>query len=141
MTPCQKIKKEILLSFMKNVNDPQREINKKESDIIKSLNSGIIAETVDEQYQMLRDAEIHWDYECDFREGECETNIPSEWSRHYESKSVAMKCSDGSWVGWTYWYGGGKHGDPGSIEWMEDAYNLEVTETEKLVVVREFKKI
>lgn len=49
--------------------------------------------------------------------------------------------TDGSWVGWVYWYGGGKHGDPEDIEWMKDAYDLELTETEKLVVVQEFKKI
>ena len=74
------------------------------------------------------------------REGEVETDIPCEWSRHYESKSVAAKMLDGSWVGWTYWYGGGKHGEPEEIDWIEDAYNLSCTEEEKLVLVRTFTK-
>jgi len=48
--------------------------------------------------------------------------------------------SCGDWVGWTYWYGGGKHGEPDAIDWLSDAYNLIVTEEEKLVVVRTYTK-
>ena len=29
-------------------------------------------------------------------------------SRHYEAESVVAQVPDGSWVGWTYWTGGGK---------------------------------
>lgn len=76
----------------------------------------------------------------DVRSGSVETNIAQEYSRHYESKSVASQAVDGSWIGWTYWYGGGKHGDPGSIDWIDEAYDLECEEEEKLVIVREFKK-
>ena len=53
------------------------------------------------------------------------TGLIAPYSRHYESKAVAAEMLDGSWVGWTYWYGGGKHGEPGAIEWMEDAYDVE----------------
>jgi hypothetical protein len=74
----------------------------------------------------------------EMREGEFETNIPTSCSRHYESKSVATKMLDGSWVGWTYWYGGGKHGCPEEIEWIEDAYDLICSEEEKMVAVRTF---
>jgi hypothetical protein len=81
-----------------------------------------------------------YDARYEAREGEVETDIPCEWSRHYESKSVAAKMLDGSWVGWTYWYGGGKHGEPWAIDWIEDAYNLSCTEEEKLVLVRTFTK-
>ena len=70
-----------------------------------------------------------------------ETDIPcGEWSRHYESKSVAAKMPDGSWVGWTYWYGGGKHGEPEAIDWMESAYNIDCVEEERVVTVRTFTK-
>lgn len=86
-----------------------------------------------------------FDYLCDakseIREGDVETDVPCDYSRHYESKSVAMKCVDGTWVGWTYWYGGGKHGEPEAVDWMEYAYNLDVKEEEKLVVVRTFAKV
>lgn len=76
----------------------------------------------------------------EIREGQVETNIPSEYSRHYESQSVAAKAPNGQWVGWTYWYGGGKHGEPEAIDWMEYAYFLDCKEEEKLVVVQTFSK-
>ena len=69
-----------------------------------------------------------------------ETDIPCEGSRHYESKSVAAKMPDGSWVGWTYWYGGGKHGEPEAIDWMESAYNIDCVEEARVVTVRTFTK-
>ncbi|MEP6001741.1 MAG: hypothetical protein ABJ276_17130, partial [Parasphingorhabdus sp.] len=74
----------------------------------------------------------------EFRCSGIETDIPCEDSRHYESKSVAQKCSDGSWVGWTCWFGGGKHGEPDSIDWIEYAYDVNVTEEQKMVTVRTF---
>ena len=100
----------------------------------------VSADNVDALYQQLVDDEDHWDAVNEVREGEVETGVKCEWSRHYESKSVAAKYIDGTWVGWTYWYGGGKHGEPESIDWMEDAYDLNVAETEKVVTVREFAK-
>ena len=67
-----------------------------------------------------------------------ETGIDAPYSRHYESKSVGMKMPDGSWVGWTYWYGGGKFGEPEEVNWIDDAYDLAVTEEQKMVTVRTF---
>lgn len=67
-----------------------------------------------------------------------ETGLPAPSSRHYESEAVAYQYVDGSWVGWSYWYGGGKHGEPEAIDWMEDAYDVNCTEEEKVVVVRTF---
>lgn len=74
------------------------------------------------------------------RQGDIQTDIPPPYSRHYESMSMASQLPDLSWVGWTYWYGGGKHGEPEAIDWMEDAYDLECHEEEKVVVVRTFKE-
>ena len=80
--------------------------------------------------------------EC--RGGSEETGLPVDADyrtlRHYEATSVAAKMPDGSWVGWLYWLGGGKHGEPESVDWMEDAYPLDVTEEERVVVVRTFLK-
>lgn len=102
--------------------------------------SVITAENVDDLYGELEDKDEHWDYLSELREGDEETNIPCERSRHYESKSVAAKAPDGKWIGWTFWYGGGKHGEPEAIDWISDAYFLNVTEEEKMVVVRTFEK-
>jgi hypothetical protein len=81
------------------------------------------------------------EFERDFRCSGEETDLPTDSSRHYECYEVAREMCDGTWVGWTYWYGGGKFGDPQSISWMADAYEVCVTEEERLVVVKTFKKI
>lgn len=69
------------------------------------------------------------------RGGECETGLKCEYSRHYEAKAVAAKLPDGSWVGWTFWYGGGKHGEPSGIDWIDDAYDLKCEVVQKPVKV------
>lgn len=129
MTPKHKIQREILRAAQEN-----------EPEVFDfgELNT---AEQIDEAYNILVEANAHWDYESEFREGDIETNIPNEYSRHYETKSVAMKTTEGDWIGWTYYYGGGKYGEPGSIDWMSESYDLECFEEEKLVVVRTFKKV
>jgi hypothetical protein len=82
-----------------------------------------------------------WDAENEIREGNAETNLKCDFSRHYESKGVASKLPDGTWVGWTYWYGGGKHGEPEAIDWMEDAYDVKCVEEQKMVTVQTFSKV
>lgn len=62
---------------------------------------------------------------CELRGGTVETGLPSPSSRCYEGTEVAAMMPDGSWVGWTYWHGGGKHGDPDAIDWIADAYELQ----------------
>ena len=63
------------------------------------------------------------------------------WDRHYECDEVAAKCPDGTWIGWTYWHGGGKHGEPAEVEWMEYAYDVTLTEEQKMVTVRTFAAV
>jgi hypothetical protein len=68
-----------------------------------------------------------------------ETGLPERVrSRHYESDEVAAQMDDGSWVGWTFWHGGGKHSEPDAIDWIPHAYDLDVTEEQKVVTVRTF---
>lgn len=126
MTPEQKIKKEIVLRAIQD-NNLQFEGN-------------VNANNVESLYQNLVDEDLHWDYKNEIRQGQYETGLPAEYSRHYESKSVAMKMSDGTWLGWTYWFGGGKFGEPEAIEWMNTAYPLNYKEEEKVVIVRTFEK-
>lgn len=68
------------------------------------------------------------------------TGLDSPYSRHYESDAVAVQSPNGQWVGFTYWHGGGKHGEPESIDWIEHAYHLNCKEEEKVVTVRTFTK-
>ena len=130
MTPQQKIK--LLI------------INEAIEDGIEFEHPEIITEdNISDVYSALDEADecAIQDISSEIRQGDVETDLECEWSRHYECKAVASKMSDGSWVGWTYWYGGGKHGEPDSIEWIEYAYDLDVKEEEKMVLVRTFKKI
>lgn len=97
-------------------------------------------EYIEASFEVLRDSDEYWDAKSEVRGGEVETDIEADWSRHYESKSVAAKLPDGSWIGWTYWYGGGKHGEPEAVEWISEAYDLNCTEEERVVTVRTFEK-
>jgi hypothetical protein len=128
MTPEQKIKRTILQRAIAHES-----IDPIEGDI-NAANVDALFESNNDDYQLQ-------DYINEFRSGEVETGLKCDWSRHYESKSVASKLLDGTWVGWTYWYGGGKHGEPEAVDWLEDAYELTCKEEERMVVVREFTRV
>lgn len=86
------------------------------------------------------------DVRGDLRQGEMVTNVCPDYSRHYESKSVAIHIEDfegfTGYIGWTYWYGGGKHGYPSEVDWIPYAYFLDlVEEKEVITIVRTFKKV
>jgi hypothetical protein len=127
MTPMHKLKHAILA------------LDAKFSDA--ELKPDLTADEIDALYEGLVERDEHWDSMNEVRGSGEETGLPCQWSRHYESKAVAAKMPDGSWVGWTYWYGGGKHGEPEAIDWMNEAYDLECQGEEKLVVVRTFSKL
>jgi hypothetical protein len=100
----------------------------------------VTAENVDAMYEARDDANELQDIREEVRCSGIETGIACDWSRHYESKAVAGRVPDGSWVGWTYWYGGGKHGEPQAIDWMGWAYDLNCMEEERMVLVRTFTR-
>jgi len=124
MTPEQKIKHAILNIVAKWADAPAPDVT---------------AENVDELYEAADESYVQGAHNK-MRSSGIETGLPCKGSRHYESESVAAKMPDGSWVGWTYWYGGGKYGEPEDIEWMDDAYDLDCAEEEKVVIVRTFTK-
>lgn len=102
------------------------------------------AGNIDELYDEFDESEEMQDNMQDSRNevrasGE-ETGIDCEYSRNYESDSVAAKSISGKWIGWTFWHGGGKHGEPEAIDWMDEAYFLNVEEKEILTTVRTFSK-
>ncbi len=124
MTPEQKIKHLILIRDAEFADKEPPEVS---ADNVDTL----YAEAEGDDWG-LQDARE------EVRSSGIDTDIRCDWSRHYESKSVATQYVDGSWVGWTYWYGGGKHGEPEGIDWMDRAYDVACAEEEKLVVVRTF---
>lgn len=135
MTPQQKIQWIILNKYFE-------ESGMVEKDGVPEYPT-ITAENIEDVYYEIEEesGDSLQEYKYELREGEIETDIPCDYSRHYESKSVAAQAPDGTWVGWTYWYGGGKHGEPEAIDWIEDAYDLDCQEEEKLMVVQTFTKV
>lgn len=125
MTPEQKLKWAILAQTAEWEKSPAMELE-------------YPCENVDELYAQLVEQDAHWDGKNEVRCSGIDTGLPCEYSRHYESKAVAMQMPDSSWVGWTYWYGGGKYGEPEGIDWMEHAYDVDCAEEEKVVTVRTF---
>jgi hypothetical protein len=105
----------------------------------------IVFNTSSEEEQANSVLQEDWAHQtaCELRRGEFETEVETSCSQHYESHSVGMHIPDFNgftgYIGWTYWYGGGKHGNPQEIDWIPDAYFLELIE-EKTVVIKVFKK-
>jgi hypothetical protein len=131
MTPTQKIKKHLLLRLVnwRNVRLPD-------------LDTG---EQIDDAYDMYSDIEsdtMH-DLRSEVRAGQVQTSLQpyicnARLLRDYDADMVAAQMDDGSWVGWTYWQGGGRHGEPSAIQWMEDAIELSCSEAEQVIIVRTF---
>ena len=67
--------------------------------------------------------------------------IDPDYSRHYETRSVASEMFDGTWVGWTYYYGGGKHGQPEEMGWIRNSYEVTFIDEVKTITVRNFTKV
>ena len=131
MTPEQILKAAILEYVAQSISDDE--------DIELSLEGPFdTQEKIDAAFEAIE--EQYLDDEVSEAESELrgsythETGIKCDYSRHYESKAVARQFGD-KWVGWTYWYGGGKHGEPGSVEWMEHAYFVEAKEETQVVLV------
>lgn len=127
MTPTQKIKWAILAKAA-SWND-------------KPL-PAVTAENVDELYDALVAVDGHWDAKNEVRCSGQPSGIPCKvdvmLTRHYDHQAVAAKMPDGSWVGWVYWHGGGKFGEPDAIDWMEHAYALDCAEREVIRIERTF---
>jgi hypothetical protein len=125
MTPEQKLKHLVLLSAFKMSRE----------DVPQSITK----ESIDDLYRLMSardDVKAAADI---IREGVVDTSLPCSPDSGLESFSVGAQAPDGTWIGWTYWCGESKFGDPAALPWMSKAYDLDCTEAEKLVIVRTFK--
>jgi hypothetical protein len=126
---------EILLDILKDFEEKRKEyedipnfdIPESEEEIEKLFYCGEISDWTREALSEFRDSYDE------------ETDIEHDWSRHYESKSVAKRLNNGKWVGYTYWFGGGKHGESEAIDWIDEAYFLNCEE--KMVMKNFFTKV
>ena len=131
MNAQQKVKHLILIAAASMENTELPEINK---DTIDDIYDGCEGDEGAVNEDSIQDAMG----EC--REGQIETKLETQYSRHYECEEVAAKYLDGSYIGWTYWHGGGKHGEPEAIDWVSEAYDLTMTSETKTVEVMKFSK-
>jgi len=97
---------------------------------------------LDEAMVLMHD-QIGCDSEQEIMQGDWETDIQADYSRYCETKSVAVKDNAGNFIGFTKYYGGGKHFD--SYAWydtsIENAYYLTCEEKEVLTIQRTWAKV
>jgi hypothetical protein len=93
----------------------------------------------DELYDYIKEHEVMGFLE-DIRCSGTETNLePKQYSRNYEVDFVSEIIS-GRCIGWSYYYGGGKHGYPEDCDWLQTAEYLDYTEYEVTVIKRTFSR-
>jgi hypothetical protein len=140
LTPSEKIQQMIINIFIDDYMEDlvSIEAGLKEQGIILTIP---VSNNIKEVFDYIHEEYGFGDVIEVVRESGERTGVKcGRFSRHYECVEVAAEMLDGSWVGWTFWYGGGKHGNPEEIPWIEDAYDLNVSEEEKVVIVRTFTK-
>ena len=102
------------------------------------LDGHVNKDNIDDIYRHNHDECNLDDCDQEVRCGGVLTGLPSESSRHYECDSVAIRI-EGVWVGFPYWHGGGKHGEPESIGWIDSAYFVKATP--KVITAYDFEKL
>lgn len=103
--------------------------------------SKIRPDMTEEEVEDLWDESDAVDAINEIRTSGIETGLPSPSDRNYETDAVAVLCPTGEWVGFTYWYGGGKHGNPEEIEWIDYAYDVNCIEEQKMMTIRTFEGV
>lgn len=111
-----RIKRHILMGLMLQGHEIKGDYDLNDESVIETL------------WEKFHDEDLTQDALSDFRCSGVVTGFECEWSRHYDSCAVGRQLSDGTAVGWTYWSGGGKHGEPEAIDWIEKSYDLDVRE-------------
>lgn len=132
MKAYHRILKHCLLEFYKHeeLEAPPLETPQQVTDAWSEIDENPEYEgQLDEILSELRDSGFETGIKCD------------KISRHYECREEAVELFDGSLVGFTYWYGGGKHGEPWVIEWADEAYEVESREEAQVVTVYSRKEV
>ena len=132
ITPEQAFYIDLLLKY------PEDIVHEKYKDKFNSLESILdyFKQGCDHQFKIenfIQDIEevIDYDLLVDLEGSFEESDIQAPWAgRNLETESVYTELSvafPGEYVGWTRYYGGGKHSDlPGLIEQVTDAYWVDV---------------
>jgi hypothetical protein len=147
MTALQTLNHILVAGLLKRIT-PQDYIDLENDTKFQSIMNrvdGINSSNIDEIFEYFSCsplADILYDVEFDLLAGECESGIPCEGNRNYETTSVAAQSPYGVWIGWTYYSGGGKHGEPESCtrDAMQECYFLDAKTEIKTVIILSFKQ-
>ena len=102
-------------------------------------------EQIDALYEEADDGDLgdaKEDIRCCGTETDLQVPLPNGFhmvTRNYEYDHVATETPHG-WIGFVYWHGGGKHSEPSAIDWIEYAYDVNVTEEEVTIIKQTFTK-
>ena len=115
----------------------------KENDILV-FKDEYTSETIDELYDDALNGEysdeVNEEYYNIRHDGE-EINLPtSRTSRHYEVDTHVLKIDD-NWIAFDYYYGGGKHSEPDSIDWLDTCRFVYCEEKVVTQTIRTFKEL
>jgi hypothetical protein len=80
------------------------------------------------------------DVQEEIRQGKVRTGLIAECGGYAESEAVAIPVTGipSLYIGWTYFFGGGKHSEPRVIEWMENCYLVKAKD--RVQTVRFFER-
>ncbi|UJQ43523.1 hypothetical protein [Acinetobacter phage vB_AbM_WUPSU] len=128
MTAQQLIRKAILLKAVDFEN-------------IEPFNQSLDGSGIDELYESYNEYDELNDPKNEIRYGQVDANLNAiTWSRSYEIDVRAMKI-DGVWVAWDFYYGGGKHGEPESFDWISNARVVNCEEIQVMTTQYNFSEI
>ncbi|CCH57766.1 hypothetical protein A323_gp58 [Acinetobacter phage AP22] len=128
MTAQQLIRKAILLKAVDFEN-------------IEPFSQSLDGAGIDKLYESYNEYDELNDPKNEIRYGQVDANLSAiTWSRSYEIDVRAMKI-DGVWVAWDFYYGGGKHGEPESFDWISNARIVNCEEIQVMTTQYDFSEI
>lgn len=105
----------------------------------KPINSLTTGEEIDAAFEDAEKKDVTQDATEEIRSSGIETGLPAPFSRNYETE-INAHLIDGQYVGFVYYFAGGKYGEPGAIPWMDDAFFLDCKEELVTATKRTFTK-
>lgn len=92
-------------------------------------------------YSWIGDIDIVREVVNELRYGEFNLSDEVDEDRYYSNREVGSSITglEDTYLAWTYYFGGGKWGEPEAVEWMDDCYL--VVEKEEVKLVKVYEKI
>ena len=150
MQPISYLYRELILGFVSAIDCD--DLDEEEGVFIKELKvkSANLVDPLDfderkckEIYDSIRTSVLLdslIEVEEEIRVGNVRTGLVPEFRSYVESEAVAIPVTGipSLYIGWTYFFGGGKYSEPNAIEWMENCYLVKAKD--RVQTVRFFER-